>query len=124
MAMQMYLVHPTHNESDGDRESIAEFVAQRHGFILMATSYGSLIVAIDDAYFDGVKAHPMVAFASGVTLNLSAPGAAALKQIFAENVALQLNERRAPGIRPGAPDSFFPGYRPLRWPSREQEGGD
>lgn len=125
MMVQVYLVQPKDCEDDHAREAIADHIAQRGGFILMATSYGSLIAAFDDRYFESVKAHYLVDFASGVTLNPNAPGAAALRQVFAENVAAQLAER---GInQPGRPavGGFPPGYRPLRWPTPSvEEGGE
>lgn len=136
MAVQMFLIHPKDNESDDVREQIAEFIAQRGGFILMATSYGSLVTAFDEQYLDSVKAHYLVEFAGGVTLNPNAPGAAALQQMFAENVAAQLVERGiVPAVppaaghsAPAAPGVFPPGYRPLRWPTlttdSDMEGGE
>jgi hypothetical protein len=131
MTVQMYLVQPKDREDDHAREAIAEYIAQRGGFILMATSYGSLIAAFDDQHLETIKAHYLVDFASGVTLNPNAPGAAALRQLFAENVAAQLAERgmnrpgRPPGNAPSLPGGFPPGYRPLRWPRRDvEEGGE
>ena len=131
MAVQMYLVHPKENDDDQVRERIAEFIARRGGFVLMATSHGSLITAFDDSHIDAVRAHELVEFASGVTLNLDAPGAAALQRVFSENVAAQLAER---GVIPGRPGTtgdpssvvargFPPGYRPMRWPARPDEKG-
>ncbi len=141
MTIQMYLIHPKQNEDDSAREELAAYIAQRQGFILMATSYGSLIAAFDDSLFEAVKAHHLVEFASGVTLNPNAPGAAALQQLFVQNMAAQLIERgqvQPGGGRPGstqppraaqAADRFPPGYRPLRWGSRndladDEEGGE
>jgi hypothetical protein len=132
MTVQLYLVQPKDREDDQARAAIAEYIAQRGGFILMATSYGSLITAFDDRYFESVKGHYLVDFASGVTLNPTAPGAAALRQLFAENVAAQLVERgmnqpgRPPGgAPPAAAGGFPPGYRPLRWPTYDaEEGGE
>src|SRR5438309_1538897 len=60
MGVQIFLIHPKNNEDDYARESIAEYIAQHGGFILMATSYGSLIAAFDEAYLEGVKAHYLV----------------------------------------------------------------
>ncbi len=119
MGMQMYLVQPEDHHNDQARETIAEFIAQRQGFILMATSNGSLIVAFDDSYVDAVKAHPVVKFVGGVTLSPDGPAAMALQRMFAQNVALQLNDRGmvSQGSDTRFPDSAsFPlGYRPLRW---------
>lgn len=129
MAVQMYLVHPKHNEDDQARESIGELVANLQGFILMATSYGSLIIALDERYADTVRAHPQVEFVGGVTFNPDGPAAERLKRLFAQNVAAQLASRgmAGPGAgRPGRqpqPEAFPPGYRPLRWPLPEEEGG-
>ena len=137
MAVQMYLVHPRDNDDDEAREAIADFIAQRRGFILMATSYGSIIAAFDERYLDEVKGHYLVEFANGVSLNLNSPGAAALKQIFAQNIALQLVDRGISPTPPAQPEqrptsaagSFPPGYRPLRWQHAtnevdDQEGGE
>jgi hypothetical protein len=119
MAVQMYLIQPKNNHDDAEREVIAELVADRGGFILMTTSYGSLIVALDEAHQGAIGGHPLVAFVGGVTLNPGAPGAAALQRLFAANVALQLAGRASPD-GPGFP----PGYKPMRWPRRDTEGGD
>ncbi|MBL8186867.1 MAG: hypothetical protein JNK38_02600 [Acidobacteria bacterium] len=128
MAVQMYLIHPKNNCDDKGREDIADFIAVRRGFILMATSHGSIIAAFDEQYLASVQAHASVAFAGGVTLNPNAPGATALRQLFAQNVALQLASRN--GGVPATGDSaqaeegrFPPGYRPLRW-SVSDEGGN
>ncbi len=127
MGMQMYLVQPENNNNDQDRVTIAEFIAYRQGFILMATSYGSLIMAMDDSYLDAVKAHHLVKFVGGVTFNPNGPGVAALQRMFAQNVALQLHTRKMapPGTTTSVSDtdSFPPGYRPLRWPKRDEKGG-
>ena len=113
MAVCMYLVQPKDRENDEARASIAEFIASRKGYILMATSYGSLIVAFDEQHQDAVRRHPLVEFIGGVRLDPQAPGAAALQQMFAQNLATQVAERRGPE------SSFPPGYRPLRRPGRE-----
>ena len=47
MAVQMYLIHPKNTEDEAARENLGEFVFRRGGYILMATSHGSLIVAMD-----------------------------------------------------------------------------
>jgi hypothetical protein len=130
MGIQMFLVHPKDNEDDGTRESIAAFIAQRGGFILMATSHGSLIAAFDDMHLEAVKGHYLVEFAGGVTLNPNAPGTVALQRLFAQNVAVQLAERGMVGSSPASADkaasasgSFPPGYRPMRWPTHTEESG-
>jgi hypothetical protein len=123
MPPQMFLIHPRDRDSEDAREEIATFIAQRGGFILMATSWGSLIATFDDAYLEAVKHHARVDFAGGVSIDPSAPGAAALRQLFARNVAAQLVERGAvvdwqatnevgalPMHTPGPP-----GFRPLTW---------
>lgn len=132
MSVQMYLVQPTNTDDDGAREALAELIAMRGGFILMATSHGSLLAAFDERHLPAIQAHHLVEFAGGVTLNPNAPGAAALQQVFARNVAAQLAER---GVTSGGPSAsgepasvaapgFPPGYRPMRWPMRpEGKGG-
>jgi|SRR5262245_2480461 len=129
MAVQIYLVHPKDNTDDEARESIAEYIAACNGYILMASSYGSLIAAFDEKYLGAIKSHGLVNFVGGVTLDPNAPGAAALRQLFAQNVALQLANRG--GGAPASGDSaqatedrFPPGYRPLRWPVRDEDGND
>jgi hypothetical protein len=136
MSLQLYLVHPKQSEDDDAREQIATFIAQHQGFILMSTSYGSLIAAFDDSLLETVKAFRLVEFASGVTLNPNAPGAAALQQMFVQNIAAQLVERggslagtQQPNRSEPAPGRFPPGYRPLQWQSRnrfedDDEGGE
>jgi len=131
MSVQMYLVHPNNNDDDDAREVIAELIARRGGFILMATSHGSLVAAFDESHLPAIQAHHLVEFAGGVTLNPNAPGAAALQQVFAQSVAAHLAER---GVTPGGPSAkgdpasvaawrFPPGYRPMRWPARPEEKG-
>ena len=126
----MFLIHPKNAEDEEARESIAQFIAQREGFILMSTSHGSIIAAFEEGLLEGVKALAAVEFASGVMLDPGAPGAAALQQVFAQNIAAQLAERGATDVsaassRPPSqpPGAFPPGYRPLRWPARPREGG-
>jgi hypothetical protein len=113
MAIQMFLIHPRDADDDHARESIAEFIVQRGGFVLMATSAGSLITAFDEIHLSSVKALSIVEFAGGVTLDPAAPGAAVLQRLFAENVAAQLAGRPS--------NSFPPGYRPLRWHNKPDE---
>lgn len=131
MAVQLYLVQPVGERDDATRESIAEFIAGRGGFVLMATSYGSLIVAFDEEHLSSVKAHSLVEFVGGVTLNPNGPKAEALARIFAENVALQLSSRPTAAVSP-LPSPFSraqeqpvpPAFAPLRWPVRRGMGGD
>jgi hypothetical protein len=122
MSIQMYLIHPKHTEDEEARESIAQFVVQQQGFILMSTSHGSIIAAFDERHLEAMKRHQHVEFASGVMLDPAAPGAAALQQLFAQNVAAQLNERGIGSAAPAKPGAFPPGYRPLRWPAQHGEG--
>ena len=128
MAIQMYLIQPKENDNNEARESIAEAVAACEGFILMATTYGSLIVAFDERYVDVIRGHHLVAFVGGVTLDPQRPGAASLQRKFAENVALQLQSRGITAPDPNTPDSktradlYPPGYRPLRWPLQDMDG--
>ena len=132
MAIQMYLVHPRQSDDEQARSTLAELVVSYQGFILMATSYGSLIVALDEQYVDTLKAHHLVAFVGGVTLNPGGAAAERLQHLFAHNVALQLQSRGAsPAVQMGGADAptqeqFPAGYRPLRWPRRDSttEGGD
>jgi hypothetical protein len=127
MGIQMFLVHPKDTEDDDARDQIAQFIAQRGGFVLMATSHGSIIAAFEEGHLEALKASAFVEFASGVTFDPGAPGARALQQVFAQNIAAQLRDR---GVAPQPPDaagdrsqSFPPGYRPLRWPTPAREGG-
>lgn len=132
MAIQLYLVQPTGDRDEATRESIAEFIASRAGFILMATSYGSLIVAFDEEHLPAVRAHSQVEFVGGVTLDPNGPKAEVLTRIFAENVALQLASRPAVAAVSPLPHPFAtargssvsPGSAPMRWPVRTGEGGD
>jgi hypothetical protein len=131
MAVQLYLVQPVGERDEASRESIAECVAAIGGFILMATSYGSLIVAFDDDHLPTVKAHNQVEFVGGVTLDPNGPKTEALTRIFAENVALQLASRPSAAASP-LPSPFStaqlpsvqPGSAPLRWPVRSRGGGE
>jgi hypothetical protein len=120
MPVQMFVVHPRDGDDDEARGEIAAFIAQRQGFILMATSYGSLIAAFDDVHLDSLKRHPLVDFVGGVTLDPAAPGAAALQRMFAENVAAQLVERGvvgAAGDDAADDDDPLPSrFRRLGWP--------
>jgi hypothetical protein len=131
MAIQLYLVQPVGERDEATRASIAEYVAGLGGFILMATSYGSLIFAFDEEHLPAVRAHSQVEFVGGVTLDPNGPKAEALTRIFAENVALQLASRPAVAAsRLPAPFSAAnlppasPGSAPLRWPVPTGEGGD
>lgn len=125
MAVQMFLIQPRDADDDAARETLATIITQRGGFILMATSHGSLIAAFDDAHLEAVKKHPLVEFASGVTLDPNGPGAAKLQRMFAENVAAQLRERgvnaaprpapaAAPAPAPAPPGAGLPWFRPIR----------
>lgn len=131
MAVQMFLVHPKEPEDECGRETLATLIAARGGFILMATSAGSLIAALDDSHIEMLRRHPLVELANGVTLNPTGPAAAKMQRMFAQNVAAQLVERglaspppaasvevasarnREPGSRPtGLPGWFRPIRRP------------
>jgi hypothetical protein len=125
VAIQMYIVQTKEAESDDERAAIAGFIAQLGGFVLMATSAGSLIVAFDDKYLNAVKGHNVVDFVGGVSFNPEGPLVELLQRRFAQNVASQIIEQRgaapreadaqAPGGNEKQPD-FPPGYRPIRWP--------
>jgi hypothetical protein len=71
-------------------EQIAEQVLLAGGLVLMATSAGSLIVALPREAKDRLSASPLVGLVGGVTLDENAPGAKALRQEFARNAARQL----------------------------------
>src|SRR5262245_8962650 len=120
MAVQMYLVQP--RGEDEDREALAEFIAFRQGWILMATSTGSLIVAFDESHAAAVRAHSSAQLVGALSFNPQGKAAAKLQKLFAHNVALQLAARQRavhPGGQPASP--FPPGYRPLVWPRSEPE---
>jgi hypothetical protein len=130
MGIQMYLVQPRGESDEESRATIAESIALRDGFVLMATSHGSLIVAFDEQHVAAIRAHPMVEFVGGVTLDPNGPQAAALQRVFAENVARQLVSRGPTSQTPLPPPfvsrtfSTDPAdYQPLRWPVRSEEGG-
>ena len=125
MAIQMYIVQTKETDCDDERAAIAGFIAQLGGFVLMATSAGSLIVAFDDQFLSAVKGHHVVDFVGGVSFNPDGPLVEHLQRLFAQNVASQIVEQRgaappepdvqAPGGGEKQPD-FPPGYRPIRWP--------
>jgi hypothetical protein len=119
MGINLYLVQPKSPEDEEVREKIALLIAGKlNGFILMATSAGGLLAAFDESLLECVKACDAVAFASGVTLNPEAPGAAALQAKFAENIALQLAERPGAGRVPGdlGPGDKLPsGFKRMGW---------
>ena len=130
MGVEMYLVQPKGERDEATRESIAEFIAERGGFILMATSHGSLIVAFDDVHLAAVRSHGQVEFVGGVTLDPNGPQTASLTRVFAENLARQLESRPAAAAPPLPPPfssarepEVEPGSAPLRWPVRTREGG-
>jgi hypothetical protein len=121
MGINMYLVQPNNPEDENARETIASLIAGNlNGFILMATSAGGILAAFDESLLERVKACEAVAFASGVSLNPEAPGAAALQAKFAENIAAQLAERPDAGRVSGnlrQDERVPPGYKPLMWRS-------
>ena len=120
MTVQMYLVQPKGDDEDG--AALAEFIALRQGWILMATSTGSLIVAFDESHLAAVRAHPCAQLVGGLSFNPQGKAAAKLQKLFAHNVARQLAARQQavhPDGQPAAP--FPPGYRPLVWPRREPQ---
>jgi hypothetical protein len=125
MTTQLHFVQLKDRADEQARETVADFVAVRDGFVCMATSEGSLIVAIDDGHVDALRAHPLVEFASGVSLNPEGTAAAQLQRLFARNIASQLVAR---GWVPGTPDQeqpspFPPGFRPLQWRTDAEGGG-
>ena len=121
MAVNTYLVHlhDEHQDSDASRGDVAELIARRGGFMLMATSAGSLIAAFDEDHLGHVKAHRAVAFCGGVNLDPKGRAADRLRALFARNVAAQLIARQPEPHPVAAPQlEFPPGYRPLRWHDR------
>jgi hypothetical protein len=122
MAVDTYLVHllDEHQDNDASRGDVAALIAQLGGFMLMATSAGSLIAASDEQHLGHVRAHHAVAFCGGVTLNPKGPAADRLRAMFARNVAAQLTTRQTARSSPTsqARPEFPPGYRPLRWRDR------
>jgi hypothetical protein len=121
MGINMFLVQPHSPEDEDMREKIASFITGKlNGFILMATSAGGILAAFDESLIEHVRACEAVAFASGVSLDPNAPGAAALQAKFAENISLQLAERPDAGrVFGNIEDSnrLPPGYKPLVWRS-------
>lgn len=123
MAIQIYLVHPKDNTDDNARAVIADSIVSCQGFIMMASTHGSLIAAFDEQYLAAIKSHHMVDFVGGVTLDPNSPGSDALRQLFARNVAMQLASNGAASSSGNSDQANFPpGYRPLRWPTREEDG--
>jgi hypothetical protein len=121
MAVNTYLVHlhDEHQDDDASRDDVAELIARLGGFMLMATSAGSLIAAFDERHLGQVKAHRSVAFCGGVSLDPRGRAADRLSALFARNVAAQLVTRQAEPRSPAGPQPEFPpGYRPLRWRDR------
>lgn len=80
-----------------ERQTVAGLVTANGGLVLMVTGSGSLLVLVPAAAKAVVEGHPLVAFAGGISLDDDAPGAKALKRVFADNAARQLTARqRAP----------------------------
>lgn len=128
MAIQMYLIQPKNTEDESVRELLGEFVFRRGGFVLMATSHGSLIVAMDEAHVGAVRQQPHVDFVGPVQLDPNGKLTAHLQQLFAENVAAQLAGRKVTETTVSNDTNRFPpGYRPLRWDRGAEQkrlGGD
>ncbi len=121
MAVNTYLVHlhDEHQDDDASRGDVAELIVRLGGFMLMATSAGSLIAAFDEQHLGHVKAHRAVAFCGGVHVNPKGQAADRLRALFARSVARQLITRQAdPQPLAGPSPEFPPGYRPLRWRDR------
>jgi hypothetical protein len=100
MPRQMYLVRAKENAPGDANEQIAEFVARRGGYLLMATASGSLIITVDDGHFDALKAHAWVEFAGPISFNPEGKATAALQRVFATNVARQMLAGGSGPIRP------------------------
>ena len=122
MAVNTYLVHlhEEHLDDDDSRDDVADLITRLGGFMLMATSAGSLIAAFDDQHLGRVKAHRAVSLCGGVSLDPKGRAADRLRAMFARNVAAQLVARQPePQTLAPPPRPEFPvGYRPLRWHDR------
>ena len=110
MAVQVYLVHlQDDHQHDEARSAVADLTNQVGGFVLMATSAGSIIAAFDERWVPAFKQHRAVAFCGAVNVNPQGAAAAKLQEMFAANVAAQLASREP------APAAGVARYRPLRW---------
>lgn len=90
MAMQMYFVSYKSGFTQQTSHSIQQLVHDRGGFILMVTRTGQ-VIALDDAEAPKIGAHPEVKCIGGVTLNPHGAAAQRLQQIFADNLAKQVD---------------------------------
>jgi hypothetical protein len=95
MAFQMYFIRPKAGVPETANEQIADFVAGHGGYILMTTSRGSLIVGLDDEYYEALRVHHLVQHAGPVTLNPEGKAAKELQRIFATNMARQMLARKS-----------------------------
>jgi hypothetical protein len=93
--MEMFLVRPKVESSTDAYEQIGEYVARHGGLVLMATSGGSLFVAISRGGKETLQACPQVGFVGGVHFDGDSKAARALKKRFALNAAKQM----ASGLR-------------------------
>lgn len=87
--IEMFLVQPHHPDNPDARRQIAEWVTLGGGLVLMATSRGSLIIALPHDLRDELARHPQVALTGGVNLNPNGKAAAALRERFELNAARQ-----------------------------------
>lgn len=116
MAVQIYLLHlhDAHQGEDG-RAAVADHVNQVGGFVLMATSAGSVVAAFDEQWVPALKRHQAVASCGAVTINPHGAAADRLRAMFAANVAAQLRDRGPATTARPATAAGPAGYRPLQW---------
>jgi hypothetical protein len=96
MGMQMYIVGLKGGYSDDSSREVQRFVRSCGGLILMVTRTGPL-VALDDSRAPAVSNHALVNFLGPVSLNPRGIAADRLQQIFADNLARQLNLSQTTG---------------------------
>jgi len=88
--MEIFLVRPKVESSADSYEQVAEYVVRHGGYVLMATSGGSLFVAISKGGKETLQACPQVGFVGGVHFDGDSKEARTLKQRFALNAAKQM----------------------------------
>lgn len=123
MAVRMYLVHLVESAEadDLERMALADAIHAVGGFVLMATSGGSLIAAFDETWQTRIERHRAVKFCGGIQLDPNGEAADRLRKLFAHNVAQQLAGRTS-GHEPERRAGLYPaGYRPLDWRARSAE---
>lgn len=100
--LETFLVRPIDQAPPDTNERIAEQVLLLGGLVLMATSGGSLVIALPREAKEVLANNPFVGLIGGVTLDESAPGARALRQQFTRNAERQIGRLATP--LPTAPD--------------------